>query len=139
MARMTLKDATAAELADDLDLMAGCPHDTEGLWQLSAAAGAFNGLSPHIVQGQQDLTEARRTHIRSFRDGSYSETAWQSAIDAAHHLADLLRPLGEVRIQHCAAPTRWGLCDMPLDSHGTCRAEPDHSSADRPQPQPSDT
>jgi hypothetical protein len=126
MARMTLKDATATELADDLDLMNGCPHDTEGLSQLSDAATAFSGLSPHIVQAQRDLTEARRSHIRSFRDGSYSEAAWQGATDAAHHLADLLRSLGDVRVQHCAAPTRWGVCDMPLDGQGGCRAQRDH-------------
>ncbi len=138
MARMTLREATAGELADDLDMIAGCPHDAEGLWQLSDAAGAFSTLSPPIGQGQRDLTEARRTHIRSFRGGSYSETAWQDAIDAAHHLADLLRPLGEVRVQHCTAPTSWGACDMPLDGQGICRAQADHRAADHSQPQVSD-
>jgi hypothetical protein len=126
MARMSLRDATATELADDLDLMNGCPHDIEGLSQLSDAASAFSGLSPYIVQAQRDLTESRRGHIRSFRDGSYSEAAWQDAVDAAHHLADLLRPLGDVRVQHCTAPTRWGVCDIPLDGQGRCRAKRDH-------------
>lgn len=87
---------------------------------------AFSGLSPNITPAQQDLVEARRSHIRSFRDGSYSEAAWQEATDAAHNLADLLRPLGNVGVEHCMAPARWGACDMPLDSQGLCRAQRDH-------------
>ncbi|WP_181785351.1 hypothetical protein [Streptomyces phytophilus] len=123
-----LKDRTAAELADALEIMERHPHNTGGLSQLDGATLAFSRY-PGVGEKQQAFTDARQAHLRSYdseRDG-YSGEAWGKAMQAARELAAALRPLGDTRIAHCTRQARWGTCELPLDDDGECRSTLGHT------------
>ena len=124
-----LKDATAAELARNLEIMADFPHNTGGLSMLDEATMAFGRDNPHVASLQRAFAEARHAHMRSYSSAtcSYSDKAWRTAIDAARSLAAALRELGDVRIARCKRPSGWGICNLPLDSDGECRSTFGHT------------
>jgi hypothetical protein len=119
-----LQDATAAELAYDLEVMDDFPHNTGGLSMLEEATLAFGWKYDQIGPLQQAFAEARHAHMRSYRTetGAYSDEAWQRAMTAAHSLAAALRLLGDTRIARCKRPAGWGTCNFPLENDGSCRA-----------------
>lgn len=123
-----LTDRTAAQLADALEVMDGFPHNTGGLSLLDEATLAYGWKYEQVGPAQKAFAEARHAHMRSYRSeaGNYSDEAWDRAMQAAHALADALRPLGDTRIARCARPTGWGTCNFPLDDDGTCRGR-DHT------------
>ena len=115
-----LKDSTAAQLADALEIMARHPHNTGGLSLLDEATFAFGDKSPELYESQTAFANARYAHKRSYTTerGNYTDASWDEAMVAAARLAALLRPLGNMRIARCDRPN----CTLPLDSDGICRS-----------------
>jgi hypothetical protein len=121
----TLGDRTAAELADDLEIMQRHRHNTGGLSMLDEATLAFGWKYEQVGPAQRAFAEARHAHMRSYRTeaGNYTDEAWDHAMQAAHSLAAALRPLGDTRIARCTRQSALGgVCDFPLEDDGTCRA-----------------
>ena len=118
-----LKDSTAAQLADALDIMVRHPHDTMGLSLLDEATMAFGDKSPELYEAQTAFANARDRHMRSYTTerGDYTDESWAGAMVAAGRLAALLRPLGDMRIARCKEAAGWGTCNLPLDADGACR------------------
>lgn len=123
-----LKERTAAELADALDAMQHHPHNTGGLSMLDEATLAFGWRYPTVGPAQQEFANARHRHMRSYTTerGDYTDESWQTAMDAAHRLAEALRPLGDTRIPRCKEQTGWGECGIGLRNDGTCSAADMH-------------
>ena len=123
-----LKEKTAAELADALDVMDDFPHNTGGLSMLDEATLEFGWRYPTVGPAQQAFAAARDRHKRSYTTerGDYSDEAWQAALDAAHALAAALRPLGDTRIPRCKEQTGWGECGIGLRDDGSCSAAREH-------------
>jgi hypothetical protein len=126
---MSLKDCSAAELADLLDDMERYPHNTGSLSMLDEATMAFGNVSPDLAGLQRAFADARYAHMRSYRTetGSYSGEAWDAAMTAAHSLAAALRELGNVRIARCKRQAGFGTCNLPLDDDGECRSTLGHT------------
>ena len=126
-----LKDATATELARDLEIMAGFPHNTGGLSMLDEATMAFGRGNPRLASLQRAFADARHAHMRSWWTGAqaYSDEAWRTAMNAALSLAAALRELGDVRIARCKRPAGWGTCNLPLDDDGQCRSTLGHTDS----------
>lgn len=126
---MSLKDLTAAELADALAGTEHFPHSTGQLSMLDEATLAFTSKSTEIRKAQEAFAAARLAHRDSYhRAGHYTDEAWQRAVDAAQQLAALLRPLGGFRIAWCTEQVAgWGVCDSPLDESGLCSGAHMHS------------
>lgn len=125
---LELKDRTAAELADALEVMDDFPHNTGGLSMLDEATLAFGWKYESVVgPAQRAFADARHAHMRSYRTatGNYSDEAWRKALDAAHALATALRGLGDTRIARCKRQAGWGTCNLALDNDGTCHGR-DH-------------
>jgi hypothetical protein len=122
-----LSDATATELARDLEVMKDFPHNTGGLSMLDEATLAFGWKYEQVGPAQRAFAEARHAHKRSYRTetGNYADEAWDRAMQAASALAAALRPLGDTRIARCKRPTGWGTCNLALDDDGTCHGR-DH-------------
>ena len=129
---MDLKDRTAAELADALEVMDDFPHNTGGLSLLDEATMAFGRKSPDVAELQRAFANARYAHMRSYRTetGGYSDEAWDTAMAAAHSLAAALRELGGVRIARCKRPAGWGTCNLPLEDDGQCRSSLGHTDGE---------
>jgi hypothetical protein len=119
-----LKDRSAAELADALDGMVNYPHNTGGLSMIDEATYAFGRRSQELAEAQRKFSDARHAHMRSYTtaSGNYTDASWQAAMDAAHQLATLLRPLGDTRIVRCGRPDSMGTCSLPLNDDGTCNS-----------------
>jgi len=127
-----LKDATAAELARDLEVMEDFPHNTGGLSMLDEATLAFGWKYPEVGSAQRAFADARHAHMRSWSTGAqaYSDEAWRTAMDAALSLAAALRKLGDMRIARCKRPAGWGTCNLPLDGDGECRSTLGHTDGE---------
>lgn len=123
-----LKERSAAELADDLDVMRHHPHNTGGLSMLDEATLEFGWRYETVGPAQQAFANARHAHMRSYTTerGNYSAEAWQAAMDAAHQLAEALRPLGDTRIPRCQEQTGWGTCGIGLRDDGSCSSAREH-------------
>jgi hypothetical protein len=116
-----LKDRSARELAEALEVMDGHPHNTGGLSMLDEATLAFGWLHPEVRPAQEGFAAARLAHKDSYRRyGHFTDESWQAAINAAHRLAEALRALGDTRIPRCKEPAEWGDCNSILREDGTC-------------------
>jgi len=125
------QDSTPAELADMLDMMERFPHNTGSLSMLDEATMAYGRKYPAIDSARRAFAAARYAHMGSYRTetGNYSDESWRKAIEAAHALAAVLRPLGDARVERCKRQTGWGTCNIPLDDDGTCHVT-EHTDAD---------
>lgn len=123
-----LKENSAAELAEALESMTHHPHNTGGLSMLDEATLEFGWRYESIGPVQQAFADARHAHMRSYtrERGHYTDESWQAAMDAAHRLAEALRPLGDTHIPRCKEQTGWGTCGIGLNDDGTCNAARDH-------------
>lgn len=132
---MTYKELTAVQLADHLDTVAGTPHLVAVLSALDEATLAYRRKSQALDAAQRAFGNARYTHQRSFSPATdtYSEQAWQSAVDAAAALAAQLRPLGDTRILRCTRMSGHGVCGIPLDDDGVCRSTLGHTDDEPPE------
>lgn len=93
------KDANAAELAQMLDDMILFPHNTGGLSLLDEATGRFAGQFPELADAQKKFADARDAHKWEYsHDTSKQDQTWADAMTAAQQLAELLRPLGDTRV-----------------------------------------
>lgn len=130
-----LKERSAAELADALDVMRHHPHNTGGLSMLDEATLQFGWRYSSVGPAQEVFARARQLHLRSYSSETraYSEEAWENSMAAAHALAEALRPLGETRIPRCHEQTGWGTCGIGLEKDGSCPAAGDHI---KPEPTP---
>jgi hypothetical protein len=120
-------DSTPAELAGMLDGVGAAPHCTGPLSMLDEASLAYGWRYPQVGPLQRAFAEARHAHMGSYHYlNGYSDEKWRQAVEAARALAEVLRPLGDARIERCARPTAWGVCESPLEEDGTCRSQ-DHT------------
>lgn len=126
-----LKERTATEIADALEAMRHHRHNTGGLSLLDEATLEFGWRYNMVGPAQEAFAAARQRHLRSYsteRNG-YSDEAWDAAMEAAHRLAEALRPLGDTRILRCKEQARWGTCGIGLRDDGQCPAGSDHVGA----------
>lgn len=96
--RETLMTLSATELAAALDA-ARPAHDTISMSMLSEAAFAFAERSQAVRIALGVLDRARVGHARSDVDGQYSDRAWDVVVAAGRRLAEVLRPLGDLRVE----------------------------------------
>lgn len=127
------KNCTAEELANMLEGMSRHSHNTGGLSMLDEATLAFGRKSPKIMEAQQIFSTARHLHHRSWSTErqNYSDKLWRDAMESARGLADLLRPLGDMRIARCERQADWGTCNLPLSDDGVCRSSLGHTDENR--------
>lgn len=123
------QDYSAAELAAELDQIRRTPATnapTGWVSMLDEATLSYVITMPGspIAQAQKAFSTARMRHMDSLKSSADLDDtkAWAGLGNAAHTLAEILRPLGDHVIEHCTKRSGWGECGLPLRD-GVCNSE----------------